>query len=507
MLATTACLDRLQAYWQPLGLNMSLPFILEIAIGLLFVYLILSLLASEVQEIIGTVLQWRAEHLKRSIEVLLAGNDANSKTAAQNLADRLYESPLIRSLNQESSGPIGKIFRWINHNLGRLYRGLTRTRNTFGQGTSGPSSIPANAFAQTLLENLHLDEIRQRLVQGRLRRFVDERLMLPVNHIVNDLRASTANEFLLNAEFRQLEQTVAQVVQDFQEGRANLLETLERLLERLDEFAVMAQEVLPDDHHLTETFMRRLRYLKRSLANSDLDKATLVKKLRPSLQELLTVLDQGSALYREFEALVKKDGKASESLLKQLPQTIPPSLRNSLHSLAEEAKHRASNLEDDIREFTREIETWFSRGMDRASGVYRRNARAVALLIGIAIAVSLNADSIHIVERLSSDPTIRDSISRAAEQFANNNPEILASDPAEVKKTVDSALETVPIPIGYRASILEQQAAAETRWLFPVPRRMLGWLITGVAISMGSKFWFDLLKKVINVKTSGRESR
>jgi len=55
-----------------------------------------------------------------------------------------------------------------------------------------------------------------------------------------------ANEFLLNAEFRQLEQTVAQVVQDFQEGRANLLETLERLLERLDEFAVMAQEVLPD---------------------------------------------------------------------------------------------------------------------------------------------------------------------------------------------------------------------------------------------------------------------
>ena len=52
---------------------MSLPLVLDVAIGLAFIYLILSLLASEIQELLTTLLQWRAKHLKDSIEVLLAG--------------------------------------------------------------------------------------------------------------------------------------------------------------------------------------------------------------------------------------------------------------------------------------------------------------------------------------------------------------------------------------------------------------------------------------------------
>ncbi|MEB3266966.1 MAG: hypothetical protein VKJ09_00340, partial [Leptolyngbya sp.] len=108
---------------------MSLPLILEVAIGLVFIYLTLSLLASEIQEIIGTLLQWRAEHLKRSIEVLLAGNDQESQRAASEFANQLYDSPLIRSLNQEATGPIGRTFRLFNKTIGSGYRLLTRTRN------------------------------------------------------------------------------------------------------------------------------------------------------------------------------------------------------------------------------------------------------------------------------------------------------------------------------------------------------------------------------------------
>jgi flagellar biosynthesis protein FliR len=46
---------------------MSLPLILDIAIGLIFIYLILSLLASEIQELIATLLQWRAKHFPIAI--------------------------------------------------------------------------------------------------------------------------------------------------------------------------------------------------------------------------------------------------------------------------------------------------------------------------------------------------------------------------------------------------------------------------------------------------------
>jgi ABC-type transport system involved in cytochrome bd biosynthesis fused ATPase/permease subunit len=31
-----------------------------------------------------------------------------------------------------------------------------------------------------------------------------------------------------------------------------------------------------------------------------------------------------------------------------------------------------------------------------------------------------------------------------------------------------------------------------------------GWFVSGVAISMGAPFWFDLLGKVVNVRNTGK---
>jgi hypothetical protein len=36
-----------------------------------------------------------------------------------------------------------------------------------------------------------------------------------------------------------------------------------------------------------------------------------------------------------------------------------------------------------------------------------------------------------------------------------------------------------------------------------LPRILLGWLVSGIAISMGAPFWFDLLGKIVNVRNSG----
>ena len=520
---------------------MTIPLVLEVAIGFVFIYLTLSLLASEIQEILGALLQWRAEHLKRSIEVLLAGNDAESKAAAQAFADRLYDRPLIRSLNQEAAGPIGRFFRLINQAVGVVYRTVTRSRNVFGRQTSGPSYIPAESFSQALLESLQIEDLRKVLLESRLLRFIEEKLLLPLNHMVNDLRASTANEFLLSGEFKDLEQSIGQLVRDFQEKRTTLAEALDRLLARLDEFAVKAQEVLPDNHHLTETFMRRLRYLKTGFASTTLDKSALLKTIQPTLSELIAVLDDKSKTYRELKALVAKESKIAKTILEDIEaQPLPNSLRSSLVSLADKAasslattaskalietakdaseepitnlKIYLTDLEGDVKALGGEVEAWFNRGMDRASGVYRRNAKAVGILIGLAIAIAINADSLHILDRLSQDPAIRDAVNRAAGQIAVTTPE----NPTDVEfdqlqKEVDRLLEVdslvggSQIPIGYTKLVTKQQDVAQKDWFIPlVPRKVIGWLVTGFAISMGSNFWFGLLKRVVNIKTTGKE--
>ena len=54
--------------------------------------------------------------------------------------------------------------------------------------------------------------------------------------------------------------------------------------------------------------------------------------------------------------------------------------------------------------------------MDRASGVYRRNAKGVAFLIGFIVAAIANADTLHIVSRLSNDDALQKAIVDSASQ-------------------------------------------------------------------------------------------
>jgi len=110
---------------------MNFPAMLDVAIGLFFIYLTLSLLVSGIQELIATVLEWRAKQLKEAIQILLGDNEANDPSAiqAKKIANDLWNHPLIRSLNQR------KIIR----------------------GSVGPSYISSKMFAATLLEIIQTD--------------------------------------------------------------------------------------------------------------------------------------------------------------------------------------------------------------------------------------------------------------------------------------------------------------------------------------------------------------
>lgn len=65
---------------------MQLDAILEVAIGLVFVWLVISLATLEIQNRIGTWLSWRADHLERSILSMLKD---------PGLVEKFYEHPLI----------------------------------------------------------------------------------------------------------------------------------------------------------------------------------------------------------------------------------------------------------------------------------------------------------------------------------------------------------------------------------------------------------------------------
>lgn len=73
--------------------------ILDVAIGIVFIYLLVSLVISAVNELIAALLKSRANNLSKGIQVLLQDPSQNGWAA------RLYEHPLIASLSTPNSKP------------------------------------------------------------------------------------------------------------------------------------------------------------------------------------------------------------------------------------------------------------------------------------------------------------------------------------------------------------------------------------------------------------------
>ncbi|MBE9061928.1 hypothetical protein IQ256_13250 [cf. Phormidesmis sp. LEGE 11477] len=521
---------------------MSLPIVLEIAVGLIFIYLTLSLVASEIQEILSALFQWRAEHLKRSIEQLLAGDSVphtksappeDNREAARVLADKLYGSPLIENLNYEAQGRGAAILRRILHGVGAAYRTVTFSRNVFGDRTSGPSYIPSEAFATSLIDRLKLKDFQQILMRSRFSTFLEDEVIGPLHNIVNELRARLQKEDLMDAELVYFEQSVNQIAVELTARRLPLDAAVDQVLYELQAFETRAANAsladLGANAEMIQTFLSRIRYLRMGLSGHAETNELLLAKLRPSLADLTDLLNPNSPTYAELVALAQKEGGAIRNALEKLQEeVIPPQLQESLATLATRAETRVDAVGTELQQLQTEVETWFDNGMERAAGVYRRNVKGVGLMVGLAIAFILNADTLYMFNRLSTNQAVRSSIVQTADQLdigSLESAEALAAeqgiddlsdtlvselrgDLRSVGLAVEESLADYPLPIGRTQKIFRAQQIAEDSWPVPViPRRLVGWGITALALSMGASFWFDLLRKVMSVRASGEKPR
>ncbi len=213
---------------------------------------------------------------------------------------------------------------------------------------------------------------------------------------------------------------------------------------------------------------------------------------------------------------------------------------------------------NDLVKFKILLETWFNETMDRTTGWYKRQAQGIIFVIGLILAVSFNVDTLLIVKKLSKDKEARKSLVDMAAGYSNSHKDIVRETavPTDssralfhyadslVKGDINDAntliaigwnvperFDTCPVKKGdpeYKNDIsnckdcLEKmkgtdkgdERAALTKWQKVKyvlcmskerPRKLLGFLITALAISLGAPFWFDLLNKLIQLRTTGKK--
>jgi hypothetical protein len=160
-----------------------------------------------------------------------------------------------------------------------------------------------------------------------------------------------------------------------------------------------------------------------------------------------------------------------------------PAVQRVLLTAVDTAQNRLSVAQENIQD-------WFDSGMDRVSGWYKRQTQRILLAIGLFIAIAANVNTIAIANALYQDDNLRASAIAMAER-ARTDPDVNA-------QTAMARLDSLKLPIGWPISARYTDGSS----VLGIVAMIVGWIFTGLAVSLGAPFWFDLLNKMMVIRST-----
>ena len=109
---------------------------------------------------------------------------------------------------------------------------------------------------------------------------------------------------------------------------------------------------------------------------------------------------------------------------------------------------------------------------------------------------------------LWTDPAARQAAVTAAQHYMDTHPNAAADDIRAQMKAAKEEMSQFPMPIGWT-----DPDGKKSPWQVFHDRitnlnlsdiwTLIGWLITGLAASLGAPFWFDTLKDLLGLRNTG----
>ncbi len=173
---------------------------------------------------------------------------------------------------------------------------------------------------------------------------------------------------------------------------------------------------------------------------------------------------------------------------------------------------------DSLSGFRVRVETWFNQAMSEASGTYKQRSQWWILFVALACTIAVNVDSISVSKFLYENPEAREQFADMATTFDQNSFD--NTKLGALERQLDSATTKVDsVIINIKSNIEEIKAynTLLTSSTLPIGwndktkvdfnttawwTRFFGWIMTAMAVSMGAPFWFDMLNKLSNLRSS-----
>jgi hypothetical protein len=542
--------------------------ILDTVIGVVFVFLLVSMLVTIGNELIAAVLKSRAKWLRRGLEQLLGSS----------WAKKLYDHPLIYGTARPDENP-----SYIpSRSFANVVMDLIR------DGTTAITAITAiRSELEAVLRSAEPDDTTSANMNTRLglaitniRSLADAADRVAQKILDTDISSSTtvaAAQTAVNTLITTL-------------GECAQSDARDKAIAALRTLNATSQTTVAEWQQAVKDMAKAIAATGAMAQRVQQDMVRLKSALPTTVAGAIT---QVQALMASFPA----------SSVRVAIANIPHErVRSQLLALFDDA-------ENDIEKFKQNVEIWFNNAMDRVGGWYKRKTQWVAFWLAVLVAVGLNVDTLAVIRYLQTHPAESEALvakaqafgkehlaavqeAQGAEEEASSNPARdtysgvltfaepvkkdgdvkLQADPAtvvlreptmsvkegakDVKFTVDAPVSTVTIkatitatgaaqgtqtlvlppslPAQFRAVQAEldnlglpigwvrnpTKAEKEQRLEIPFVKHspfvdwpllgntvlyhIVGWLVTALAATLGAPFWFDTLNRLISIRSSGK---
>jgi hypothetical protein len=160
-------------------------------------------------------------------------------------------------------------------------------------------------------------------------------------------------------------------------------------------------------------------------------------------------------------------------------------LKKDINKLIDEAGKDATQLRDSL-------ESWFDGIMKNASAIFTSHARRIVIALALVVTLFTGADTIDLAQQLWDQPNLRSVAAAKAVEIAEGN---------ELEPDIEVLIKTLnELELDYKNDWWNTRYSTEAP--YAIPLKALGLTITWIAVSQGSSFWYDLMKKVTSITRS-----
>jgi hypothetical protein len=205
---------------------------------------------------------------------------------------------------------------------------------------------------------------------------------------------------------------------------------------------------------------------------------------------LMDIIVRGSVSPTVAQNAPQPPGELSFDTLRAAVTNSPsltPAIQRVMHLMLDSAN-------GDLAKAQANLETWFNSGMDRVAGWYKRRTQWILFAIGLFVTVAMNVDTLKVAGELYRTDILRAGVVAQAGAITETS--------SEGAQNALNKLEELRLPIGWYIQKTAADPPAVLCRSGEIADHFPGWLITALAISLGAPFWFDLLNKLIVIRST-----